>query len=92
MSAGVRRDGEALVFEGALERAAVPSLWRQLQEPLTGVTRIDLEAVRTVDSAGLAMLAELAARLPDARLQGEPPGLAELREAYRLAPSLAFAR
>ena len=73
----VRRDGDALIFSGALLRGGVTALWKQIGAP-TGVRRLDLRAVERLDSAGLALLAELAAR-------------AELRAAYRLTPSLAFA-
>jgi phospholipid transport system transporter-binding protein len=48
--------------------------------------------VTRVDSAGVALLAELAARAGTAvAIDGMPPGLAELRAAYRLTPALAFA-
>lgn len=90
-SARVHREGDALVFEGPLERATVPALWRTVDGTTAGVRRLDLNAVAAVDSAGLALLAELAAGLPGAAVQGDPPGLAELRGAYRLGPSLDFA-
>lgn len=90
---GCRRDGDALVFAGALDRAAATALWPQASAALDGVQRFILTSVTTVDSAGLALLAELAARLR-ARggapaIEGEPPGLSELRAAYRLTPELA---
>ncbi|MFT3761684.1 MAG: STAS domain-containing protein [Pseudoxanthomonas sp.] len=91
--AGLRRDGDALVFAGALDRAAATALWPQASAALDGVKRIVLVSVTTVDSAGLAMLAELAARLRAAGVapafEGEPPGLSDLRAAYRLSPELA---
>lgn len=91
--AGVAREGDALVFRGALDRAAAVALWPQLARTVDGAQRIVLTNVTTVDSAGLALLAELAARLRQAgqapQLVGEPAGLAELRAAYRLEPSLA---
>lgn len=90
-AACVHRDGEALVFAGTLRRAQVAALWRQAQGQLSGVTRFELGAVDAVDSAGLALLAELAARAPGSMLHGDPAGLAELREAYRVGPALAFA-
>lgn len=86
--AQVRPDGDVLRIEGRLDRAAVPSLWLQLQPQLGGVRTIDLHAVETVDSAGLALLAELAAG--GLRIDGAPPGLAELTAAYRLDGSLGF--
>lgn len=89
----VRRDGDALIFSGALLRGGVTALWKQIGAP-TGVRRLDLRAVERLDSAGLALLAELAARAgagADVAIDGEPAGLAELRAAYRLTPNLAFA-
>jgi phospholipid transport system transporter-binding protein len=53
--------------------------------------RLDLGAVSSVDSAGLALLSELCARTGITRVSGDPPGLAELRAAYRLDNALAFA-
>lgn len=92
--AGLARDGDGLVFSGPLDRAAATALWPRLPNTADGVQRIVLSQVTTVDSAGLALLAELLARLRGAggspQLQGEPPGLAELRTAYRLSPELEF--
>ncbi|HVR82544.1 MAG TPA: anti-sigma B factor antagonist, partial [Luteimonas sp.] len=48
-------------------------------------------AVSRVDSAGVALLAELADRCGGVKIDGLPSGLAELRAAYRLTPALAFA-
>jgi phospholipid transport system transporter-binding protein len=90
--AAVSCDGDALAFSGGLLRDAVASLWRQALPRAAGVRRIDLQAVTRVDSAGVALLAELAARSGgELVLDGDPPGLAPLRAAYRLSPSLAFA-
>ncbi|MGI8561009.1 MAG: STAS domain-containing protein [Luteimonas sp.] len=89
--ASVRRDGERLVFSGALDRPACASVWKQVQPLRAGVRTLDLTAVSTVDSAGLALLAELAALDPRVRLLGSPVGLDELRAAYRLDDGLAFA-
>lgn len=86
----VRKDGDALVFTGALDRAAVAALWRQIQPLRAGARRIELGAVSRVDSAGLALLAELAGT--GATVTGTPPGLTELRSAYRLDDDLSFAR
>lgn len=92
--ATVRCDGDALAFAGALDRAAAARLWPSASQSLAGVQRIVLTEVTTVDSAGLALLAELAARLRAAgvvpRIEGEPAGLAELRTAYRLTHGLDF--
>ena len=91
-SAGLRRDGDALVFTGALLRDDVAALWRQVPKALADVRRLDVRAVERIDSAGLALLAELAARAGgDVAIDGAPEGLAELRGAYRLSPALGFA-
>lgn len=86
------RNGDALRFTGALLRDAVPALWRQALPLVDGVNRFDLTAISRVDSAGVALLAELAARSGNApAIEGSPLGLAELRAAYRLLPGLGFA-
>lgn len=91
--ASVSRQDTALVFSGVLDRAAVTALWPALQAS-SGVQVLDLTAVPRVDSAGLALLAELAARLraqgSAPRFNGAPAGFNELGAAYRLAPSLDF--
>ncbi|GAA5067511.1 anti-sigma B factor antagonist [Lysobacter panacisoli] len=87
--ATVRQDGDTLAFAGALDRACVVALWPQVRN--ASARRLDLTAVDTVDSAGLALLAELCERLGIAEVVGEPSGLAELRTAYRLDRNLAFA-
>jgi phospholipid transport system transporter-binding protein len=90
-TAGVSRAGEALRFAGVLSRAQVPALWKQLPG-LEGVTLLDLGAVSSMDSAGLALLAEVASTLGGGvTLSGNPSGLAELRTAYRLDDQLGFA-
>lgn len=89
--ARVERNGDALVFAGALDRPAVAALWPAALAALDQVRRFDLRAVSHVDSAGLALLTELAAREGSTvALEGDPPGLAELRAAYRLAADLGF--
>ena len=87
-AAGVRRDGDVLRFDGRRDRAAVRALWRTLQGLRDGARTLDVTAVDAVDSAGLAMLAELASG--GLGVTGTPPGLAELRAAYRLDGSLGF--
>jgi len=88
----MRRDGDALVFAGALLRDDVAALWRQASAALDGVRRFDLQAVSRIDSAGLALLAELATRAGGGiAIDGTPAGLAELRAAYRLDAALGFA-
>ncbi|WP_314403440.1 STAS domain-containing protein [Stenotrophomonas rhizophila] len=92
-TASVRRNGTALVFSGVLDRAAAAALWPSLSSP-EGVRQLDLTAVTRVDSAGLALLAELAARVRaaggSAEIIGSPTGYNELSAAYRLAPTLDF--
>jgi phospholipid transport system transporter-binding protein len=92
--ASVRRDGDALVFTGAIDRQAAAALWAPASKALAGAQRIVLTNVTTVDSAGLALLAELCAKLRQAGtapvLVGEPTGLSELSTAYRLTPGLDF--
>ena len=87
-TATVRQDGDTLAFGGALERAAVATLWRQVRN--ASARTLDLRAVQSVDSAGLALLAELCERLGIVEVIGEPTGLADLRAAYRLDRTLAF--
>ena len=88
----VVREGNALRFSGALLRDAVPAVWRQGMPLLAGVARFDLARVDRVDSAGVALLAALAARTGGVSIDGAPLGLADLRGAYRLGPGLAFAQ
>ena len=88
----VVREGNALRFSGALLRDAVPAVWRQGMPLLAGVDRFDLARVDRVDSAGVALLAALAARTGSISIDGAPLGLADLRGAYRLGPGLAFAQ
>lgn len=90
--ATVTRAGDALAFAGALERAAVAALWPEALRLLPGTQRFDLAAVSSVDSAGLALLVELAQRNGGASVAGDPPGLDGLRRAYRLSPALSFAQ
>lgn len=89
--ASLKVEGDALVFAGALDRPAIAALWPAALIAIGQAHRIDMRAVSHIDSAGLALLTELAARRDYAIvLEGDPPGLAELRAAYRLAPDLAF--
>jgi phospholipid transport system transporter-binding protein len=89
----VAREGDALVFTGALVRDAVAPLWSPALAGAAGAGRYDLRAVTRVDSAGLALLAELAARGAGSgsgavELVGTPDGLRALRAAYRLDHAL----
>ena len=92
MSLTVTRKDDALVLTGALVRASVAGAWKSAIASIAGVRRFDLTGVSVVDSAGVALLAELAARAAGGlAIEGTPQGLEELRAAYRLDPSLAFA-
>jgi phospholipid transport system transporter-binding protein len=91
----LRRDGDTLALSGVLDRAAATALWPAALPLLAGARALDLREVTQVDSAGLALLAELAARLraqgqAEVALHGAPAGLTELSAAYRLAPTLDF--
>ncbi|WP_374012666.1 lipid asymmetry maintenance protein MlaB [Pseudoxanthomonas koreensis] len=94
-AAGLRRDGAVLHVHGRLDRAAARALWPVASLLPAGVETLDLAGINALDSAGLALLAELVARIAatGARPQvvGDPPGLAELRAAYRMDPTLDFA-
>ncbi len=90
--AAVERIGDVLRFRGALVRAHCAALWRQSLPLLPGARRFALEAVTRADSAGIALLAELAARADDGiAFDGEPGEMRALRAAYRLGPTLGFA-
>ena len=88
--ATVERTGALLRLRGRLDRASVSRIWPQALAALAGAQALDLHAVDALDSAGLAMLAELAERLPPnaRRIEGEPPGLAALCAAYRMNADL----
>ena len=91
MTATCTRHDDTLAFTGTLDRNAA-TLWPQLQKQVAGVRRFDLTAVDSVDSAGLALLSELAAMAGDGvDIHGRPSGLDELRAAYRLQDDLSFA-
>lgn len=91
MDAQVTRDGPALVFSGRLDRSTVPGLWRSIGSHAGEAEVARLDAVASIDSAGIALLAELAARTPAGlRVEGNPTGLADLRAAYRLGDNLRF--
>jgi phospholipid transport system transporter-binding protein len=86
------RDGETLRFRGALLRHAVAGLWKDPATDPTGIRRLDLRAVESIDSAGLALISLLAARSGGLAIDGRPEGFAELQSAYRLGRDLTFAR
>ena len=86
----MRRDGAALRLSGTLDRNAATSLWPQASAAVGDANVLDVTAVDVVDSAGLAMLVALAARMDDVRIEGAPRGMDDLLAAYRLTPTLAF--
>jgi len=82
-----------LRFTGALHRDAVAALWARLPAALDGVHRIDLTTVAGIDSAGLALVSLVVERcVADVAIDGRPPGLDDLRTAYRLGDDLGFVR
>ncbi len=87
----IQRDGDTLRFGGDLLAPAIAGAWPQALAALQGVRRFDLGHVGRVDSAGVALLAELAQRAGGVTLDGDPSGLAALRGAYRLTPVLGYA-
>ncbi|MEA5667163.1 STAS domain-containing protein [Stenotrophomonas sp. ATCM1_4] len=92
-NASARIEGDTLHLAGVLDRAAVTALWPQLARVPGTLRQLDLQLLERVDSAGLAVLGELAARLRahgPVQVLGAPAGLDELRAAYRLSPSLDF--
>lgn len=86
----VRREGAALRLSGPLDRDAASVLWPEASAAVDGARVLDVTAVDVVDSAGLAMLVALAARMDDVHVEGAPGGMSELLAAYRLSPTLAF--
>ncbi|MGH8053541.1 MAG: STAS domain-containing protein [Stenotrophomonas sp.] len=92
-NATFRVEGDTLHLAGVLDRDAVTELWPQLTRGLSPLRQLDLQTVERIDSAGLALLSEVAARLHTqggGGITGTPAGLHELCAAYRLSPSLDF--
>lgn len=85
-------DGETLRFRGPLLRHAVAGLWKRLPADATGIRRLDLSTVESIDSAGLALISLLATRAGGVSVEGQPEGFAELRGAYRLGHNLTFSQ
>ena len=85
------RAGALLRLRGRLDRDSVPALWPQALRALDGAQGLELHGVDALDSAGLALLSELAARIASRgpmRIEGAPSGLAALCAAYRMTPDL----
>ncbi len=92
-SASAEVRGDALVVSGALQRHAVTALWSALPVSLAQVRQIDLASVAALDTAGLAWLIEVIARVRRGgaqapRIMHAPQGYASLCLAYRIQPSL----
>ena len=89
---GVSREGDALRVRGDVTGERVPALWRSARPQCAGVRRIDIAGVTRIDSAGLALLSALADAAGSAGIEvvGSPPGLSDLRAAYRLDAALGF--
>lgn len=87
----LQRDAQTLRFGGDLLAGAIAGLWKPALALLGGVRRFDLAGVGRVDSAGVALLAELAQRAGGVAVDGDPVGLTALRAAYRLTPALGYA-
>jgi phospholipid transport system transporter-binding protein len=87
----LQREAETLRFGGELVTACIRDAWTRALPLLGGVRQFDVSRVTRVDSAGVALLAELAQRAGGVAIAGDPPGLSALRAAYRLAPELGYA-
>ena len=87
----LQRDADTLRFGGDLLIAGIRDAWARALPMLAGVRRFDVSGVAQVDSAGIALLAELAQRAGGVAIDGDPAGLSALRAAYRLTPALAYA-
>ena len=90
LASSVRRDGQRLVFTGDLDRGAATQLWPQASASAVGAKVLDVGNVVSVDSAGVAMLVALAARMDAVSVDGAPRGMADLLAAYRLQPTFGF--
>ena len=82
-------EGDTLRLRGVLDRAAVIALWPQLQALPAQLARLELGEVERVDSAGLALLAELAARARKAGHALAISGAPRLQRAERSLPAVA---
>ena len=87
----LQRDADTLRFGGELLTPRIRDAWTRALPMLGGVRRFDVTGVTQVDSAGIALLAELAERAGGVAIDGDPLGLAALRAAYRLTPTLEYA-
>ena len=94
--AAQQMQGDTLHLGGRLQRDAVPALWAALLADTAAhanLAQIDLAQVDALDTAGLALLVELAARTRRAggaapRILHAPAGYDALCAAYRIRPQL----
>ena len=89
--AAVELHGVTLWFSGRLQRDAVAALWMTL--PTGKWSMLDLSHVSALDTAGLALLVEVAARGRRAgggtqQILNAPAGYDALCAAYRIRPDL----
>ena len=87
----LQRDADTLRVSGELLTPHIRDAWTRALPMLGGVRRFDVTGVTQVDSAGIALLAELAQRAGGVAIEGDPAGLSALRAAYRLTPALDYA-
>ena len=96
VAATQRMQGDTLHLGGRLQRDAVPALWAALMADANAhanLVQIDLVQVDALDTAGLALLVEIAARTRRARgaapnILHPPAGYDALCAAYRIRPQL----
>ena len=94
--ASQRMQGDTLHLGGRLQCDAVPALWAALLADANmqvKLAQIDLSKVNALDTAGLALLVELAARTQRAggaapNILHAPAGYDALCAAYRIRPQL----
>lgn len=88
----VERDGDTLRLSGPITGLTVVELDRKAL-PLEGFRVISLDAVTTVDTVGVALIAQLVARASHSgsrpQVTGSPSGLSELCLAYRIEPDFS---
>lgn len=82
-------DPATLRIEGDLDVASVPAQWQRLRPLVRGIERIDLRAVSTLDSSGVALIRCLQAAVVAAggkrpAVVHAPPRLAQICLAHRV--------
>jgi ABC-type transporter Mla MlaB component len=91
--ADVRHEGERLLLSGALTMDTVPGLMGAARAACRGggVKTLDLAAVDTLDSAGIALALELRRLCGDAlRLENLPASALNLARLYSVADQLGI--